>query len=39
MVHGYFSLRLDTVLVAGMDEATGRARAGAIIDVLISGLL
>ena len=38
-VHGYVSLRLDAVLVAGIDETTGRAREDAILDVLISGLL
>jgi AcrR family transcriptional regulator len=39
MVHGYVSLRLDGVLVAGKDEATGKAREDAILDVLLSGLL
>jgi hypothetical protein len=39
MVHGYVSLRLDGVLVAGKDETTGQAREDAILDVLLSGLL
>jgi AcrR family transcriptional regulator len=39
MVHGYVSLRLDGILVAGKDETTGQAREDAILDVLLSGLL
>jgi len=39
MVHGYVSLRLDGVLVAGKDETTGQAREDAILGVLLSGLL
>jgi AcrR family transcriptional regulator len=39
MVHGYVSLRLDGILVAGKDETTGYAREEAILDVLLSGLL
>ena len=39
MVHGYVSLRLDGVLIAGKDEATGRPREDAILDVLIAGIL
>jgi AcrR family transcriptional regulator len=38
MVHGYVSLRLDGILVAGKDEVTGRPREDAILDVLIAGL-
>jgi hypothetical protein len=38
MVHGYVSLRLDGILVAGKDEVTGRPREDAILDVLIGGL-
>ena len=39
MVHGYVSLRLDGVVVAGKDETTGQTREDAILDVLLSGLL
>jgi AcrR family transcriptional regulator len=39
MVHGYVSLRLDGILVAGKDETTGHAREEAILDVLLKGLL
>lgn len=39
LVHGYVSLRLDGVLVAGKDETTGHPREDAILDILISGLL
>lgn len=39
MVHGYISLRLDGVLVAGKDETTGHPREDAILNVLIAGVL
>lgn len=39
MVHGYVSLRLDGILVAGRDETTGNPREDAILDVLIAGVL
>ena len=38
MIHGYVSLRLDGTLIDGSDEANGKPRAAAIVDVLIKGL-
>ena len=38
MIHGYVSLRLDGTLIDGTDEANGKSRAAAIVDVLIRGL-
>lgn len=38
MIHGYVSLRLDGTLIDGTDEANGKPRAAAIVDVLIKGL-
>lgn len=39
LVHGYICLRLDGILVSGIDEITGKPREHAIIDALLEGIL
>lgn len=38
LIHGYISLRLDGILVEGLDESSGRPRSEAIADALIDGI-
>lgn len=39
LVHGYVCLRLDGILINGVDEITGKPRERAIIDALLEGIL
>lgn len=39
VVHGYVCLRLDGILINGVDEITGKPRERAIIDALLEGIL
>lgn len=39
LVHGYVCLRLDGILISGVDDITGKPRERAIIDALLKGLL
>jgi AcrR family transcriptional regulator len=38
LVHGYISLRIDGILIAGKDENTGQPRDQAIISALLDGI-